>query len=114
MWANVLAGLAIFVSVLTATACSALAVRLVQRVRIAEARAQSSQAAKCSCESQIESLKSCQQETQDALETLANRVKMQRVRNAANHALGGGETITDKEALRRRAGLVAGKPAPHA
>ena len=65
--------------------------------------------------SKLRSIESLVTETSDALATLANRFKMQKVRNAATH-------VNDrepefelplKEQLRRKAGLVAGKPAPH-
>ena len=65
--------------------------------------------------SKLRSIEQCQAENDDAMAQLANRVKMQRVRNAANH-------IRDQEPidptnikahLRRKAGLVAGQPANH-
>lgn len=68
-------------------------------------------------------LQTVQQELTDLEETvrqLANRVKMQRVRNAINHidrastdepAPSGSTSI--KDALRRKAGLIAGQPARH-
>lgn len=58
-------------------------------------------------------------ELEETVRQLANRVKMQRVRNAINHidhAKGDEEAPSDltlKDQLRRKAGLTAGKPAPH-
>lgn len=78
--------------------------------------AESLPSAQCSCTSRLESLSTSLVETQDALAVLANRVKMQRVRNAANHALPDEPQNVGglKDQLRRRAGLVAGQPAKHA
>jgi len=57
-----------------------------------------------SCESRTESLVHSLNDIQNTMEVLANRVKMQRVRNSALHALGstGGEpdVRTDPEAWR--------------
>lgn len=65
--------------------------------------------------SKLRSIEQCQIETDDAMAQLANRVKMQRVRNAANH-IRDPEPIEPtqlKAHLRRKAGLVAGQPANH-
>jgi hypothetical protein len=54
---------------------------------------------------------------EETLKVLANRVKMQRVRTAALHVGDpptiGNDPASVKAELRRRAGLVAGQPAPH-
>jgi biopolymer transport protein ExbB/TolQ len=64
--------------------------------------------------SKLQSTEQSLEETSEALKVLANRVKMQRVRTAANHT--SDPPIADetaKDALRRRAGLTAGQPARH-
>lgn len=64
--------------------------------------------------SKVSSIEQCQTENSEALTVLANRVKMQRVRTAANHV--SDPPIADensKDALRRKAGLIAGQPARH-
>lgn len=67
--------------------------------------------------SKMRSIESCQSATESALMDLANRVKMQRVRNATNHVRDRepeeNEPTTEKDKLRKRAGLLAGRPAPH-
>ena len=65
-----------------------------------------------SLESRLQSVEQSLASTEDALLTLANRMKMQKVRAAANH-IPDPEPMNDKDALRRRAGIVAGQPAPH-
>ena len=72
------------------------------------------QASVRSVASKLSSIEQCQTENSEALTVLANRVKMQRVRTAANHV--SDPPIADdnsKDALRRRAGLTAGQPARH-
>lgn len=69
----------------------------------------------CSCESRLESVQRTLAETQDSVLELANRVKMIKVRRAADHSrvdseLDGGNL---KDSLRRKAGLSAGRPANH-
>lgn len=67
-----------------------------------------------SFESRLRSIEASQAEQAETLTQLANRVKMQRVRTAINHiADPEPEPGTIKDQLRRKAGLVAGKPAPH-
>lgn len=71
-----------------------------------------------SFELRLQSMSECLTQTDEALKVLANRVKMQRVRNAANHINDASDlpTVdagTIKDQLRRRAGLIAGQPAPH-
>lgn len=65
--------------------------------------------------SKVRSIEQCQAESDDAMTQLANRVKMQRVRNAANHIRDPepSDPIQLKAHLRRKAGLVAGQPANH-
>lgn len=64
--------------------------------------------------SRLSSIEQCQAETTEALTVLANRVKMQRVRNAANHIADAPmPEESTKDALRRKAGLIAGQPARH-
>lgn len=66
---------------------------------------------------QLEALDVRATETASAMELLANRVKMMRVRNAATHTdpNSSGPTSAEnvKDFLRRKAGLTAGKPAKH-
>ena len=67
-----------------------------------------------SIESRLLSIESIQTDQGTAIEQVANRVKMQRVRNAANHV--SDPPIADgslKDQLRKRAGLTAGKPPRH-
>ena len=74
-----------------------------------------------SFELRLQSMSECLTQTDEALKVLANRVKMQRVRNAANHISDPSMSLdlptvdagTIKDQLRRRAGLIAGQPAPH-
>jgi hypothetical protein len=72
------------------------------------------QAKLASFESKLRSIEASQLEQAETLSQLANRVKMQRVRTAINH-VNDRETdaATIKDQLRRKAGLVAGKPAQH-
>ena len=99
-----------------AAICSGLSLRaafVAQNV----ARTMASQpASHRSLASKVASIEQCQEETSEALKVLANRVKMQRVRTAANHvsdpiSVDDGGTVKDQ--LRRKAGLVAGQPARH-
>jgi cell division protein FtsX len=113
MWTT----LASFFAVCIAIVSVLYSVRCLHAVRAAAAAWESSPARKCSCVSQIESLRNSLNEQADALQTIANRVKMQRVRTAALHVGDQSTTSSDpaeiKAALRRRAGLIAGQPAPH-
>jgi uncharacterized protein YlxW (UPF0749 family) len=107
----------IFACVLIATACAIVAARLAFVARNAAQQLASSRIAPASLESRISSLGDSLAETQDALTTLANRVKMMKVRNAANH-VGESNTIPNdpallKDYLRKKAGLIAGQPAQH-
>lgn len=64
--------------------------------------------------SKLRSIEHCQLESGEALTQLANRVKMQRVRNAINHTSDPPSAdLSIKDELRKRAGLTAGKPARH-
>jgi hypothetical protein len=47
----------------------------------------------------VQSLQTSLEETQSALEHLANRVKMQRVRNATDHATGNGKAKLGADGL---------------
>ena len=103
--------------VLIATLSAVVSARALYIARNAADRLASLPTAPASSESRISSLADSLAETQDALATLANRVKMMRVRNAANH-VGESNTIPSdpaqiKDYLRKKAGLVAGQPAPH-
>lgn len=72
------------------------------------------QAKLASFESKLRSIEHSQNEQAETLTQLANRVKMQRVRTAINHVSDPEpEPGSIKDQLRRKAGLVAGKPAPH-
>jgi len=85
-------------------------------VRFATRRTASPLAKLHAAELRLQFLEQSQNETADALQVVANRVKMQRVRNAANH-VSDPPTVDPanvKAQLRRQAGLVAGKPAQHA
>lgn len=85
-------------------------------VRIARAMTESPLAAMRSFESKLRSIESSQADTGDALMQLANRVKMQRVRTAANHVQDrpiDDDPASVKDRLRIKAGLVAGQPARH-
>ena len=99
-----------------AAICSGLSLRaafVAQNV----ARTMASQpASHRSLASKVASIEQCQEETSEALKVLANRVKMQRVRTAANHVsdpISADDGVTVKDQLRRKAGLVAGQPARH-
>lgn len=64
--------------------------------------------------SKLRSIENSQADTADALMNLANRVKMQRVRTAANHIPDrDDEPANLKDRLRAKAGLTAGQPARH-
>jgi len=85
-------------------------------VRIAVRQTELPPAALRSFASKLASIEEFQAEQAETLKQLANRVKMQRVRTAINHVsdpMNADEGLTIKDQLRRRAGLVAGKPAPH-
>lgn len=101
-----------------ASVCAIAALTVAFSARRAAHRAESLPPAPCSCALRIESLATALTETQEALSVVANRVKMQRVRNAATHTdppehSAPMSVSAAKDALRRRAGLVAGRPAPH-
>jgi hypothetical protein len=82
--------------------------------RFAVRRTESPLAKQASFESRLRSIEAFQLEQAETLSQLANRVKMQRVRTAINHVSDPEiEPASIKDQLRRKAGLVAGKPAPH-
>jgi len=100
--------------VLLAMLCIASLVLSFFAARFAVRRTEFPQAKLASFESRLRSIEASQAEQAETLTTLANRVKMQRVRTAINHVNDhASEPATIKDQLRRRAGLVAGKPAPH-
>lgn len=109
--------LSLFLCVSSAIVCYVLAVRTFRAARAAVETSESLRSSKCSCASRVESLAACQAEMEETLKVLANRVKMQRVRTAALHVGDpptiGNDPASVKAELRRRAGLVAGQPAPH-
>lgn len=75
-------------SALSVTVCIFSALATFWRAMTA-ARASESQARRLrSCESRVDSLKDSLESTQHALEIVANRLKMTRVRNAAEHVKG--------------------------
>lgn len=115
MWSKILLSIGFF-------SCASLAIislwwakKALTSARNAVRMLESLPTAQHSSDSRIDSLRDSLTETQDALQTLANRVKMMRVRNAANHVgeLPTNDPIALKAELRRRSGLVAGQPAPH-
>lgn len=63
----------------------------------------------------MESLEQMLLETSEALKLVTNKVKMQRVRTAANHVPDEIPASSDslKDRLRKKAGLTAGQPARH-
>jgi hypothetical protein len=86
-------------------------------VLIAVRRTASPLAGLRSLASKVSSIEARLEETQESLSVLANRVKMQRVRTAALHVSdppSADDPVNIKDALRKRAGLTAGKPAKHA
>jgi len=93
--------------------CSLLA--SLAAVRIARATTVWRPAHLASIESKLRSIESSQADTADGLLALANRVKMHRVRNAANHIADRPEDdgASVKDRLRAKAGLIAGQPARH-
>lgn len=103
----------IFFALLAILCFASMAASLIA-VRIAS-RAMASQPADVALfASKLRSIEHCQAEQGETLTQLANRVKMQRVRTAINHiADPEPEPGTIKDQLRRKAGLIAGKPAPH-
>jgi septal ring factor EnvC (AmiA/AmiB activator) len=102
-----------FYASLAILSCLSLAVAF-YAVRIARARTESPRATLASFASKIASIESFQEEQAETLKQLANRVKMQRVRTAIHHTEAATVDSGDiKSQLRRQAGLVAGKPAPH-
>lgn len=109
MWTAISVALSVAVSI-----CSVILA--IHAVRTARARMESPGRAISSLKSQTDSTETRVTELEAALEVLANRVKMQRVRTAVNHVrepeppLNGANV---KDELRKRAGLVAGKPARH-
>jgi len=118
MWLQILPLIVSGICALAAVYCALLARSAVIAARVAQARAESAARVPTSLQSAVQSLTESQSETADALQTLANRVKMMRVRNAANHVgeksdpTSADDTLKDR--LRRKAGLVAGQPAKHA
>lgn len=108
----------IFISVCAAILSLGCLAAAAYAVQIAKAATEFQPVVKCSCASQVASLKDSLAETQSALELLANRVKMMRVRNAATHTdpqsdLTSADPASLKHQLRLRAGLIAGRPAKH-
>ena len=82
--------------------------------RFAVRRMEFPQAKLASFESKLRSIEHSLLEQAETLTQLANRVKMQRVRTAINHVSDPDpEPGSIKDQLRRKAGLIAGKPAPH-
>lgn len=79
MWPTVLSIACSVIAFLVSILAGWSAVQSARQLRALQERWKGSPA------SRITSLETALSETQDALETLANRVKMQRVRNAANH-----------------------------
>jgi len=109
MWTTIF-----FVSVAILCVCCLLAALLA--VRIALRTTASRPADLASFASKLRSIENSQADTADALMTLANKVKMQRVRTAANHIQDRpdeDETASVKDRLRIKAGLTAGRPARH-
>jgi hypothetical protein len=109
MWTTIF-----FACVAILCVCSLLAALLA--VRIAVRTTASRPADLASFASKLRSIESSQADTADALMTLANKVKMQRVRTAANHINDRSEDeepSTVKDRLRIKAGLTAGRPARH-
>lgn len=99
---------------LLAAVCFVLSLRALSDARNVAHTMASQLALLRSLASKTASIEQCQAETSEALTVLANRVKMQRVRTAANHV--SDQTNADesvKDALRRKAGLTAGQPARH-
>jgi hypothetical protein len=102
-----------FASVAILCVCSLLG--SLHAVRIARATTAWRPVHLASIESKLRSIESSQADTGDALMTLANKVKMQRVRTAANHINDrpDDEAGSLKDRLRAKAGLTAGQPARH-
>jgi len=99
---------------LLAVVCCGLSFRAASDARNVAHTMASQLASLRSLASRTASIEQCQEETSEALKVLANRVKMQRVRTAANHVsdpINADENV--KDALRRKAGLTAGQPARH-
>lgn len=105
MWQNILLAFCLTLSILSAAfaygAC-----------KIALSRVQSPRKDIEGFAHRLGIVEAMQLETDETLKVLANRVKMMRVRTAANHAVDS-TSGDDKDSLRRRAGLVAGQPARH-
>lgn len=110
MWLSIFAASCAVICVLSLGGC-------VLAVRNAVRHLESQPPQPCSCESKTRSLAASVEELQLAITDVANRVKMMRVRSAVNHVRDPDELPSDpaslKNVLRKRAGLMAGKPAPH-
>lgn len=107
MWLAVICVSAAVVSCVALTGC-------VLTVRNAVRNLESVAPPACSCASQVRALTASQDELQAAITEVANRVKMMKVRAAVNHVQDApADPASLKDALRRRAGLIAGKPANH-
>lgn len=115
MWASFLIVTLCSISALCAIASALSAARSRKVAQSAQALAESVVREPTSLKSAVQSLADSLAETQDALTVTTNRVKMMRVRSAANHTRDEPpiDKAATKEELRRRAGLVAGQPAPH-
>jgi len=87
--------MAVISSVLSVLACILSALAMKFAVRAARDAAASLRAPPHLSESRLKSLETSVAEQADALLEVANRVKMQRVRNAANHATGQPSTMPD-------------------
>lgn len=100
---------------LLAILCSLCSLALSFDARNVAKRTASQRQNPASSESRLRSIEQQLVEQADTMTTLANRVKMQRVRTAANHVSDptSVEPRTVKDELRIRAGLRAGQPAPH-
>jgi len=73
-------------------------------------------AALASLDSKLRSIESSHLETMETVAKLAQKYKMQKVRNAVDHVSDPptvDEALTVKDQLRRKAGLTAGQPARH-
>lgn len=84
---SVLSATAFFLSIV-ATFCAARSVILARELR---------EAVRCFPVSRLKSIETSLADTQDALTEVANRVKMQRVRSAANHVRQEREANTDPD-----------------
>jgi len=73
-------------------------------------------AALASLDSKLRSIEASHLETMETVAKLAQKYKMQKVRNAVDHVSDpptADDYASNKDELRKRAGLTAGKPARH-